>query len=72
MRAARALAAIGFCLPALVAAAQQAPVKRDSALEARVSKVAAGLRCPVCLGLSIQDSPSELSQEMRALVRAQL
>ena len=44
----------------------------DSSLEARTSAVASQLRCPVCQGLSIQDSPSELAQSMRALVRDQL
>lgn len=44
----------------------------DSALEARTSAVASQLRCPVCQGLSIQDSPSELAQSMRAVVRDQL
>lgn len=44
----------------------------DSALEARTSAVASGLRCPVCQGLSIQDSPSELAQSMRSLVRDQI
>jgi cytochrome c-type biogenesis protein CcmH/NrfF len=44
----------------------------DPALEARTSAVASGLRCPVCQGLSIQDSPSELAQQMRSLVRDQL
>lgn len=44
----------------------------DSALEARTRAVASQLRCPVCQGLSLQDSPSELSQEMRDLVREQL
>ena len=44
----------------------------DPALEARTSEVASGLRCPVCQGLSIQDSPSELAQQMRSLVRDQL
>ncbi|MEP6731002.1 MAG: cytochrome c-type biogenesis protein CcmH, partial [bacterium] len=47
-------------------------IARDSALEARTSAVAAELRCPVCQGLSIQDSPSELAQSMRSLVRDQL
>ncbi|HEX7051040.1 MAG TPA: cytochrome c-type biogenesis protein CcmH [Longimicrobiales bacterium] len=51
-------------------ARQSAPA--DSALEARVREVAAGLRCPVCQGLSILDSPTELAQEMRAVVREQL
>ena len=44
----------------------------DPALETRTSEVASGLRCPVCQGLSIQDSPSELAQQMRSLVRDQL
>ena len=44
----------------------------DPALEARVRAVASELRCPVCQGLSIQDSPSELAQEMKAVVREQL
>lgn len=45
----------------------------DSAvLEALTSAVAAQLRCPVCQGLSIEDSPTELALEMRAVVRDQL
>ena len=44
----------------------------DSALEARTTEVASMLRCPVCQGESIQDSPSELAQNMRAVVRDQL
>lgn len=44
----------------------------DSALEARTRVVAAQLRCPVCQGLSLQDSPSELAQEMRGVVKEQL
>ena len=44
----------------------------DTALEARVKAVSSQLRCPVCQGLSLQDSPAELSQEMKSLVREQL
>jgi cytochrome c-type biogenesis protein CcmH len=44
----------------------------DSVLEAHTAALASQLRCPVCQGLSIQDSPSELSQQMRAVVKDQL
>jgi len=43
-----------------------------SDLEAQVREIAAQLRCPVCQGLSVGDSPSELASEMRTLVRQQL
>ena len=44
----------------------------DSALEARTSAIAATLRCPVCQGESIQDSPASLAREMRAVVKDKL
>jgi cytochrome c-type biogenesis protein CcmH len=44
----------------------------DSALEARTSAIAATLRCPVCQGESIQDSPASLAREMRAVVKDRL
>lgn len=50
----------------------QAGPPGDSLLEARTREVASQLRCPVCQGNSIQDSPSELAQEMKGLVREQL
>lgn len=47
-------------------------VAADSALEARATRLAAGLRCPVCQGLSIQDSPSPLALQMKDLIRTQV
>ncbi|GEM_PF-630091 len=44
----------------------------DSVLDARVKGVASHLRCPVCQGESIQDSPAELAAQMKTLVREQL
>jgi cytochrome c-type biogenesis protein CcmH len=73
--------AVCLALPAAAdrATAQEAVAPRsaasaaeDSILEARTTEVASTLRCPVCQGESIQDSPSELAQDMRAVVREQL
>ncbi len=66
--------ALRLCFLALLALPHAAGAQQpsDSVLEARTSAVAAQLRCPVCQGLSIQDSPSELSQQMRSLVKDQL
>jgi cytochrome c-type biogenesis protein CcmH len=51
----------------------QGPVTaRDSALDRLARDVSSGLRCPVCQGLSIQDSPADLAVEMKHLVREQL
>ena len=44
----------------------------DSVLEAQTTVLASELRCPVCQGNSIQDSPSELALQMRDLIRDQL
>ncbi len=44
----------------------------DDDLEARTAAVASTLRCPVCQGESIQDSPAELAQQMRAVVKERL
>lgn len=73
----RALLAVAV-LATSVGAQQSTPVQSvpaaasDSALERATRAVASQLRCPVCQGLSIEDSPSELSQQMRAVVREQL
>lgn len=44
----------------------------DTLLDARAKTVSSRLRCPVCQGESIQDSPAELSAQMRTLVREQI
>ncbi|NJD09701.1 MAG: cytochrome c-type biogenesis protein CcmH [Gemmatimonadetes bacterium] len=44
----------------------------ETQLERDTRQLASELRCPVCQGLSLQDSPSELSQEMRVIIREQL
>lgn len=64
-------------LAAPVGAQNPSPASPDAAvvetqLDRDVRGVAAELRCPVCQGLSLQDSPSELSQEMKDVIRAQL
>ncbi|MCK6529857.1 cytochrome c-type biogenesis protein CcmH [Myxococcota bacterium] len=42
------------------------------ALERRTSALASKLRCPVCQGLSIDDSPAPSARDMRAVVRQKL
>lgn len=65
-----------FCLLTGVAVAQtpsgSPPAVPDSVLDRKTREVAAMLRCPVCLNLSVADSPSELAQNMRAVVRERL
>ncbi len=41
-------------------------------LDARTSDIGALLRCPVCQGLSVADSPSSMARNMKAEVREKL
>jgi cytochrome c-type biogenesis protein CcmH len=65
------LRALGLAALALVWFASTA-MSAAPDLEAQVREIAAQLRCPVCQGLSVGDSPSELANEMRTLIREQL
>ena len=47
-------------------------IVRETEIDRQVKHLAAQLRCVVCQGLSLQDSPSELAQDMRAIIREQL
>lgn len=60
--------------PASQVAADTTPAAgvQGANLERVAREVSSGLRCPVCQGLSIQDSPADLAVEMKALVREQL
>jgi len=56
------------CLMAAIAAS--ALSAQD--LDAQTQAIASRLRCPVCQNESVADSPSELSRQMRTLIRTKL
>lgn len=56
-------------LAALFASAR---IGRTESLADRAHEIAAGLRCPVCLNLSVADSPSRLAGEMRSEISTRL
>ena len=53
---------------ALAAAIVVAARPHQASAEERIDRISAELRCPVCQGLSVRDSPSETAREMRDLV----
>lgn len=65
---ARVALLIGGLAVALAVAAAVAGTPRADTPERRVDRIAAELRCPVCQGLAVADSPSDTARAMRALV----
>jgi cytochrome c-type biogenesis protein CcmH len=47
-------------------------IVRQTELDRQVEQVASELRCVVCKGQSLQDSPADFAQDMRAIIREQL
>ncbi len=73
VHAARSDALLAGLLALVVGAALAAALgPHATSLDARAAHLEAELRCPVCQGVSIADSPAQMAQEMRALVRDQL
>lgn len=48
------------------------PDGAGGALAGRADRIAAGLRCPVCQGLSVKDSDSPTSRDIRADIRRRI
>jgi len=64
---------LALVLAALVTSALAgSPAEGQTPLDDRVREIAAALRCPVCQNLSVADSPSEMAQQMRAVIRERL
>jgi cytochrome c-type biogenesis protein CcmH/NrfF len=47
-------------------------VVQETIIDRQTREISSKLRCVVCQGLSLQDSPSQLAQEMRGIVREKL
>jgi cytochrome c-type biogenesis protein CcmH/NrfF len=47
-------------------------VIEETLIDRQTRELSSQLRCVVCQGVSLQDSPSQLAQEMRAIVREKL
>jgi cytochrome c-type biogenesis protein CcmH/NrfF/Flp pilus assembly protein TadD len=64
--------ALGSLVPALLLLAKSILVAAAPDLEDQTRTIATELRCVVCQNLSVADSPSEMAQQMRGVIREQL
>jgi cytochrome c-type biogenesis protein CcmH len=55
--------------PRVVVGAPRGPALAGPALDAATQEIAAVLRCPVCQGLSVADSPTDLARNMKRQAR---
>jgi len=67
-----ALLALICCLARPAFANDAAPAAADPALEARMTRITAELRCLVCQNQTIADSNADLAQDLRRQVREML
>jgi cytochrome c-type biogenesis protein CcmH len=65
-------ATLTMAVPARTQQSATLPPVAETRLDVQTREVSSQLRCVVCQGLSIQDSPADLAREMRAVVREQL
>src|SRR3989440_11244026 len=66
---------VTFAVVAIVAAIWSYVFLQNSpqqTLDQRAHDVASQLKCPICQGESVADSPSALAQQMRGVIRQQL
>ncbi|MGI8586308.1 MAG: cytochrome c-type biogenesis protein [Chloroflexia bacterium] len=63
---------VGLCLGVMLVLASMPASAQTADLDRQVREIASSLRCPVCVNLSVADSPSPLAGEMRTVIRQKL